>query len=635
MGEEDFFEQAGLWLRDNRVKSAAVVGAAISAFNTTILASLQDTNLAESLIIDTSNKDLGIIIDSLATGSAGFAVTYAALSIWNQFGSRAPEWIVEGELSDDYIYRTLPEPQTELGRHINRARRALYDNISSMDLIPEQQTALEHLLEASKTFIKSKYQKNMGVAEIDSRSKYEDINKTTPGLELAMIRTKSAKIMRLAIDIRDYQQTGDQTQIVKKILKRKPAWKVKDDIEGIINHYGSTIIMTDIVAALAEGRVDDVLRLIKVSKNKNPSSFNHLALGIVLDELGSLDDDVTIMLEDHWKSTIDIIMETKVESNFRKLKGSKNEVLEFGKPDLARDTIIVKRGEGKKQIIEEYNKTQFLYDIVDEGLIPQPLVCREVNSVQYFMQRRKEGVEAIQLLSTTNKPDQLVEKILFALDNYQRAVNRNIKKAKMYGLEFNKQDYNKLIDQKLFSRIEDVLDDTTKKGLKKNMPALISLMEQGRFGGCHGDPHAENFIVDEEGNVCIIDHEKLHLGVRNTDWAHFIIHTKAVHKIDLSEYAQTGYIALKKRDAHIIDHLKDYHAACSFVCLRMAGTAHKYWKAGNLQPKEYDVQLEIYMEECVKSLEFLTETAYCNRDDEIKYIKEKIPTILQSMSASH
>jgi len=534
-------------------------------------------------------KDLAITSAAMGVGSGSISAILLGY-IKNSGGFH------NAMLKAAYAYAS-PENKKFIVQRLSECRdEPRLDILSAAHMLEDGEVdlAVEHIRRATSSLIRSRFATKAGNA-VFKLSLYDRFSDFEVGLleELNSVCERAVEFSNLDRD--EWQNLGSNNDCFFP------------DYVRAVQAANVLISNIDALEALSSGDVDQADDLLRKLVVDDPSIVNGCVYGSFLDALAPLDDDIKVKSDEHWSSLItDIVESPKLEEQFIKIPGSKNEVLESGDNETKRNMIIVKRGEPDQGLENEHLITQFLYDMIGQkGIVPEALALHEHDGKIYFFQKRHPGETLFSAVQDGNVHE-LFERFAVTLDEYQRAVQRNQRAASKYGVPLSKVLLPREYQSKFVSRLQADVDGMDLMPLLKYTVPIFAILNKQRQGGYHGDLNTRNVIVHNKG-MCIIDPEKLSLGPRILDWAKAHQHSEIEAGVDTVESIDIGYEIFRKRSTSKDEYHAIYNCAAFFTASHMSGTLSKYLRNGGISREVGEPRFLAYLEEAIHTLELLDE----------------------------
>jgi len=514
---------------------------------------------------------------------------------------------------------------------MRRARMAIFEE-------NDISIAAEYVRRAISDVIREEYTCVNGRAEYNKKTISRFLDRRADDMpgekELAVMENQ----IRIAEDIERYRKTGEMEDKTAGFLKETGIDPATADIKTPKRNAKLGKKCVTAFMRAREGKLDQAESELESICYVEPKITNRCIYGSFLDNVSSIDDDYKDRSRAHWTELMqDIIANPEFESQFTKIPGSKNEVLEFNDDPTKKSMLIVKRSSSRDDLEKEFNISRFLSDMtIERSIVPQALTFKEHKGMFYFIQKRYPG-KTMQdmLISDHSKRDMLLKNFIETLDEYQRAVQRNKGIAHHYGFDIVHMDYGKEFQKKFVERIREDADMPELADIIERMKPIFRTIEAQRQGGCHGDMHAKNIIIYDNYRTCIIDNEKMGWGARILDWVNFILHNKVEAQIDLTGDICIGYEIFKRRGMSEEEYLLAYHSGSVFKAAHMAGTISKYLHKKPLGNEEGIKRRRRYIDEAIDSLNSLKNFSPLKDRNTIELLIESYCGIRRALSTSN
>jgi len=420
---------------------------------------------------------------------------------------------------------------------------------------------------------------------------------------------------------------GDVERLKYKILMAR---SLKKQAEAIID--------------ISYGHVDNADKILEQTCNMGPFMYNSLFYAEFLELSGTFNTQYRKKSSAYWED-----IATRFFTDFKAfnsdgniiemedsevyLSRSRNELMELEISPSSKDLIVIKRSKDKCGIEKEYHASKFIYSIMGkDGIVPEPLGFTDGIEYAYFIQRRVQGETLLQAIQSKRNIPRIIADFSATLCRYQEAITSNRDKACNHGFEIPTLDYSKEFHSKFIQRMDERLPISCETLLQDNISATFTELQKQLYGGCHGDMHAENCLYTESGSTYIIDPEKMFWGARLLDYAHFFIHTKIEHGIDLEAYIADALEQLMPKISGD-ERVTSYNIARLYKAPMMAATVQKYMSAGGADNAIMEIRIRGYISETMSALNHLTDNAPANYRQNIRNLSEIFSRIHQSMSA--
>tara|TARA_Y100000310_G_scaffold331537_1_gene405285 strand:+ start:3237 stop:4976 length:1740 start_codon:yes stop_codon:yes gene_type:complete len=324
------------------------------------------------------------------------------------------------------------------------------------------------------------------------------------------------------------------------------------------------------------------------------SKINSLCLyGSFLDNLGRTDE-----AKECFENAISEIVSVNDEV-FDEIPGTKNKVYVHNSEFIG-GTFIFKTGENLKNIVEEYNKTKFVHNLMENSLgrFVRPLVLTEIDKRSYVIIKRSGNFSLRDYIEEghTSEAYSLMEDSLDEILLFHLKTNKNLDEASRF---FEHEDYVSFLNEKFLSRDEKIRPNEKRyNDVVDGLRFIGGEIEQGWSSLVHKDFHPGNIIVNKKGEICIIDFEKAKINSPYVD-AVTLIEDYSSKKVFDNDRSMNDLIKRYNGnavDSNVVESLeesmKNYHLSAVFEHLHLLGSSVHFVGGENLPDvREYHLQM--------------------------------------------
>ena len=266
---------------------------------------------------------------------------------------------------------------------------------------------------------------------------------------------------------------------------------------------------------------------------------------------------------------------------FSELTGSKNEVL-VHKSTLLGRTFAFKTKEKHEEVYTEQEKTKFFSDISPDFV--SPLGIMVLDGRPYGATRWAGKFSLKDYMLEEDKP-QLKEFFRKGLETILLLHLKSSGRLKEARKLMGEEDYGTCLRNRFLER-EGLYSDCP-RGISKGLEALDTEMISNWQAVAHGDFHPGNLIIDNAGNICVIDPEK---GIVTSPYVDTLtLVENSLCSGQLSQEEQQGLIGdycINVTDSGIIfsdeQVAKEMHLSGVFQHLSLFGSSRKFAEGTNL-----------------------------------------------------
>ncbi len=339
--------------------------------------------------------------------------------------------------------------------------------------------------------------------------------------------------------------------------------------------------------AYVGGLIDESENLLRLNIERGNTDEDILNSACILGQI--LENENKEGSEEVFRTAIEKVKTTKKNT----LKNSSNEIY-LSNSDLANRLFIFKTGKNPKEIIEDYEKTEFIYSFFEDSKnkFVRPLKLLNVEG-EIFSITKNAGNFNLKDYLDLKHYEEGKEIITTSLENLlllQLKSNKNISGAMNL---FDKQNFKRDLDK----RYSDALVE--------RLNFLFIDSRDCWKGIVHGDLHPGNIVLNRKGAPCIIDFEKSKIGLPYMDPITLIDNYSCLNvfegfeerKNQLTSYCENAF------DSGVVDSfeksMKYGHILGILENLRLCSLSEKF--AG----KELELAKKHHMECCKSHFEEL------------------------------
>ena len=401
------------------------------------------------------------------------------------------------------------------------------------------------------------------------------------------LKTSGGECIEDILEILDYsEEYSPHLNFLEKIIFKKYSKLMLKKLKEKEQICPAQIINSALEAYL-ERCLDESENLLRLNIERGTNDEDILNSACILGQI--LENENKEGSEEVFRTAIEKVKTTKKNT----LKNSSNEIY-LSNSNLANRLFIFKTGKNPKEIIEDYEKTEFIYSFFEDSKnkFVRPLKLLNV-----------EG----EIFSITKNAGNFNLKDYLDLKHYEEGkeiIKTSLENLLLLQLKSNKyiSGAMNLFDKQNFKRD---LDKRYSDALVERLNFLFIDSRDCWKGIVHGDLHPGNIVLNRKGASCIIDFEKSKIGLPYMDSITLIDNYSCLNvfegfeerKNQLTSYCENAF------DSGVVDSfeksMKYGHILGILENLRLCSLSEKF--AG----KELELAKKHHMEGCKSHFEEL------------------------------